>query len=820
MRHAGAAIALSRRAAGGWVVLLLALVAVAQVVTSPVLAQAAGEGQTKVAADATGQIDSIARAAELLERTASAETVDDQTMASARVKLDGLERDLQTVKATVEKRLAEINARIDQIAPASDGATEPPSVTEERRLLEDEKAALTVAGGRIDDMTEAIAATVEQIAERRRAAFTDTLFKRTQIDRSLLQETWDASKSETASLYILLSNWLTFVLRAKPLQFALSTLVAFFMAFAMFLVIRRMFASLLYRNPTITQPSYFSKIVIAFWSAILPSVVFAVFLAVTFWLYDYFAILNLSVRRIAVALFPVLAGIFFVHNLAAAILAPRYPRWRLVGVHPRAAGKLLFLTTAMACIYGADAFLGNLNEILSAPLPLTVSKSLLAALLFGAVTIVIALTRAGVSDDDGTAIGWPRWISVPLLLIGIFIIVTAMAGYIGLARFSAQQIVVTGAILITMYIGILAGRQIGSEGLLAQSRLGRMLQDRLSLQPNTIEQLGIIAGIFFIVLVLLLGVPLILLQWGSQPEDIALWFGRAFSGFQIGAVRISFSGLLLGIVIFAAGVVVTRLFQNWLGTSVLPRSNIDSGVRDSIKTGIGYFGFALAALFAVTSAGLDLSNLAIVAGALSIGIGFGLQNVVSNFVSGLILLVERPIKVGDWVETGNTTGFVKKISVRATEIETFQRQTVIVPNSELINSVVGNWTHKYRGGRVDIGVGVAYGSDIRKVREILLEIAQENTMILKHPEPFVFFKDFGESSLDFELRCHLNDILKFPIVSTDVRFAIVDAFEEHGIEIPFPQRDLHVRSGSVGVTMDGHGNAAGAGTQEKPTLHR
>ncbi|HSM41307.1 MAG TPA: mechanosensitive ion channel domain-containing protein [Afifellaceae bacterium] len=798
------------RAARGWVFACLVLLAVVPAGWHSAGAQGPGGtgSQAGIAQDASGQIESIARAAALVERLSNAETVDDQTLASARVKLDGLARDLQAVNAAVEQRLADINARIDQIAPASEGAADPPSVAEERQVLADEKAALAVVSGRIADADKAIAATVERIAERRRAAFTEALFKRTQIDRSLLQETWSASRSEAASLYVLVSNWLTFVVRTKPLQFALSTIGAFILAFAMFLAIRRMFASLLFRNPAVTQPSYFSKIVIAFWSAILPSLVFAVFLAVTFWLYDYFEILSPSIHRIAAALFPALAGIFFVYNLARAILAPRDPRWRLVGVHSAAAGKLLFLTTAMACIYGADAFLGSLNEIVSAPLPLTVSKSLFAALLFGAVIIVIALTRAGISDEDGTAVGWPRWISAPLLLIGVFIIVTAMAGYIGLARFAAQQIVVTGAILITMYIGILAGRQIGSEGLLAQSRFGRVLQDRLSLQPHTIEQLGIVAGILFIVLVLLLGTPLILLQWGSQPEDIALWFGRAFSGFQIGAVRISFSGLLLGLLIFAIGVVITKLIQKWLGTSVLPRSNIDSGVRDSIKTGVGYFGFALAALFAVTSAGIDLSSLAIVAGALSIGIGFGLQNIVSNFVSGLILLVERPIKVGDWVETGGTAGFVKKISVRATEIETFQRQTMIVPNSELINSVVGNWTHKYRGGRIDIAVGVAYGSDIRKVREILLEIARENTMILKHPEPFVVFTNFGDSSLDFELRFHLSDILKLPIVSTDVRFAIVEAFEEHGIEIPFPQRDLHVRSGSLGVTADGQANTA------------
>ena len=172
----------------------------------------------------------------------------------------------------------------------------------------------------------------------------------------------------------------------------------------------------------------------------------------------------------------------------------------------------------------------------------------------------------------------------------------------------------------------------------------------------------------------------------------------------------------------------------------------------------------------------------------------GLQSIVNNFVSGLILLFERPIKVGDWIVTASGEGTVRKISVRSTEIETFDRSSIIVPNSELISSTVTNWTHKNKLGRITVPLGVAYGSDPEKVKEILLKCANDHPMIVSYPEPFVTWMDFGESSLDFQVRAFLGDISQGLTVRTQLRFAIFQALKEAGVEIPFPQRDVHVKS--------------------------
>ena len=179
------------------------------------------------------------------------------------------------------------------------------------------------------------------------------------------------------------------------------------------------------------------------------------------------------------------------------------------------------------------------------------------------------------------------------------------------------------------------------------------------------------------------------------------------------------------------------------------------------------------------------------------GIGFGLQSVVNNFVSGLILLFERPIKTGDWIVVGDIEGYVKSIRIRSTQIQTFDRADVIVPNSDLISNPVTNWMLKEARGRIRVPVGVAYGSDTEKVRDILLEVASGHDMVIKDgsaPEPQVRFRGFGDSSLDFELRCHIEHIDNRMLVISDLNFAIDKAFREHGIEIPFPQRDIHVRT--------------------------
>jgi small-conductance mechanosensitive channel/uncharacterized protein YndB with AHSA1/START domain len=283
--------------------------------------------------------------------------------------------------------------------------------------------------------------------------------------------------------------------------------------------------------------------------------------------------------------------------------------------------------------------------------------------------------------------------------------------------------------------------------------------------------------------------------WDDSGTTLGQMYIDFVVGWEIGGVSLVPLNMIGGILIFAGIIVVIGWLKRWIDKRWLQHIVFDRGSRDAIITLFGYVGFVIALLVALFMAEVDLSGLAWVSAALALGIGFGMQEIASNFVSGLILLFERPIRAGDFVTVGDIQGFVRSIRIRATEIETLDNQNVLVPNSELISGRVTNWVLRDTYGRLLVNVGVAYGSDVEKVRDILETVAREHPEVITDgsaPAPRALFMGFGDSSLDFELRVRVKHIERRFSIKSDLNFEIDKLFRESGITIPFPQRDLHI----------------------------
>ncbi|MEM8895187.1 MAG: mechanosensitive ion channel domain-containing protein [Bacteroidota bacterium] len=265
--------------------------------------------------------------------------------------------------------------------------------------------------------------------------------------------------------------------------------------------------------------------------------------------------------------------------------------------------------------------------------------------------------------------------------------------------------------------------------------------------------------------------------------------------FTLGESSISLGTIIYFIISFWLLFFLSARARRLLTTRLLTRANIEVGLRETIGSGTRLFIVIIGSIIIIQSAGIDLSALSLLAGALGVGIGFGLQNITDNSISGLIILFEKPIKVGDRIEVGNVNGDVLNISVRATTILTNDNISIIVPNSEFISKQVINWSHNDRNIRFRIPVGVSYNEDPEKIKEILLSVANDNKDVLTKPGPMVLFNGFGDSSLDFELAVWTSKFIDRPrILKSDLYFEIFKRFADADVEIPFPQRDIHIRS--------------------------
>ena len=324
---------------------------------------------------------------------------------------------------------------------------------------------------------------------------------------------------------------------------------------------------------------------------------------------------------------------------------------------------------------------------------------------------------------------------------------------------------------------------------------------RIALSPDEAETVIRYSGILLNALILGVLLCTLLVEWGVFQTFETAAHGIAGLGFTAGATRISVGSVIAALVVVYVTFILSRIVSKFLIDRELKRRRLEKGVIISISALLHYGLLVIGFLFALMVMGFDLTKITIILSALGVGIGFGMQNIANNFVSGLILLIERPVRVGDYIELNGTWSEIKRIGLRSTRVTTFDNADIIVPNSELVTNRVTNWTLGSRVVRATIPVGVAYGSDIASVTDNLLACAAENPKIVKEPAPQVLFLRFGDSTLDFALRVWIRDVDDMLVVKSELHTAVCSRFRDANIEIAFPQLDLHVRSMEGSVTL-------------------
>ncbi|MEI9902354.1 MAG: DUF3772 domain-containing protein [Hyphomicrobium sp.] len=719
-------------------------------------------------------------------------------LAALRAEIEKIESNAKKTAESLNPRLDEVRSQIAKLgaAPGPNDPPEAPDVAAERQRLNGIAAQIDGAIKKAALIELRARQLASRVQHARQGVFTRFLFRQT--DTPLQWKVWVQAANQLPlagrQIGFILSNWWSVAKLNLPGLFAVlgGALAAFVGLYA---VRRRLIRSRLDGagppTPTLAQ-----RAAAAAWVAptlALPGLAAVVVLYIGL---DELGLLYWQVERFAhAAVFPLVVMIAIM-GLARALLQPNRPRWRVFDLDDSSARVVCVAVQGIAAVYAVDYLVQRLVSILSLPLSASIVTAFIASVLIAGLLMVIARTplKSPATAPGAIVSRWsPYWLKILIVGLAVLLVATSLLGYVALGRFIVTQLLTTGAGILVVAVLYVAIHAIVPEPSERPTGMNAIIEQSFSLDDFGRTQLVRVQHGLLTILLFAVALPLIMLSWGLSVTDITSWVRAVVFGFEIGGVRVSPARILAAVVLFVGLLAVTRFVQRWLAAGALAQGRMEAGLANSIYTGSGYIGFAVATLAAISYAGFDITSLAIVAGALSVGIGFGLQSIVNNFVSGLILLVERPIKVGDRVTVDGQEGFVRRISVRSTEVETFDRASLIVPNSEFITKTVTNWTHRNALGRAVVKVTASNHSDPEQVIAILLKAAGDCPLVQKHPPPWAGLDEFGTDGLDFVLIGVVGDVNKVGDARSDLRVRIFKAFHAAGVEFPTQQRDIHVR---------------------------
>lgn len=725
--------------------------------------------------------------------------VSDAALAQAREDLDPIRETLRERIEALRRGFGEIEADLKQLGPepAANKPAEDPALASTRAQLNRRATEADAAIKQASLLASRAESLAEQIASRRREIFTRQLLARSSsvFDPSFWIRVGESSPRGARSIVILTQSWWNHAVEVAGSGKMIAAFVTLAALAAGIFLYARWWRS--WRSAGEAPQTRFAKILgaliaLARIALTVPGAVLAVILVL-----EAFGLMPAHIGEIANGLVIAVAVASFGRGVSIALFAPDEPARRLFQLDDEKARLIARHLNGANRVLGAAIFLSTFQKATSAPIHATVALNMLsaAAILVLLVNLLLRARRRGLEMADGEAYRG-QWLRGAGWLLAAAIMASFAIGYVGLAAFLAGRTLIVFNILGALYLLLVFIDVFLTDELSAQSPRGRIVAAFIGLKPANLEMIAtLLSAVLRILLIFVVVLPL-LGRWGIFSADYLGIVRDVAFGIRIGEITISITAVVSAFAALLVGVLLTRLAQGWLQKRFLPRTSIEQGLQHSVATIFGYVGIIAALALALAVLGIDLQKITLVAGALSIGIGFGLQSIVSNFVSGLILLTERPIRVGDWIVVKGEEGYVRRIRVRATEVETFERASVIIPNSELISGVVKNWTHANTLGRISVKVGVGYESDVQLVRDVLLDAARSHSGVLNNPPPLALFTGFGDNALDFELRCVVSRVQESVVIRSDLCFAILEKFRAAGIVIPYPQRELSWREGA------------------------
>ncbi len=737
-----------------------------------------------------------------IENELSLPTLSSDQLTDFRRQLDDLRTSAVGQSTSLAGPFAEVDQQLKSIGAApSDGSAESQEIVARRADLEKSLARIKAAQTQLDLITVETDQQIARVTQLQRDQFLSRLFERAGsiLSPSMWYDGLVASGVFFTRLGQLLANWWDEASRTGDLIVLVIMPVLLGGLFLLYRTVRRWFmrrygSTLFIRRP----PDDTDRLWRIVRGVVSVAVIGTALIATIFLSFRLAGIFTPRFEQLLSALIDLLFFPAVYSALAYRLAAPSNPAYRVINLDDKAAGRFALLASTAAFLSQAKNFFTEISNVLYLPhaFPVTQGASISIALIAVIAAILVATrNQEGMSSAAHGGAFYFVWAKhfVPLiwLLLAISLIALCL-GYSALAGFITEQTVDTAFLIVGLLLIHHLSDALVVSGLDGGSSFGQFLRRLTGLGDRGVSRLSTLFRTFIDLALVFVGLPLLFLSWTVTWVSFSSLIDRAFDTFKIGDISFSLSSIALIVAVLAMGFLITKLVTQWLNARVLSQTQIDKGVRDSIVKGANYAGYVAAIGFALSAAGLDFSNLAIIAGALGVGIGFGLQSIVNNFLSGLILLAERPVRAGDWVDVKGSEGLIKQINVRSTEIETFDSCTIIVPNSLLITEPVKNWTHHDTIGRFVVTIVAGVSADPMKVRDIILKAAKDHALVLYHPEPAVVLRDFGKEGFIFDLKAFVGDILSGAAVASDIRLAVLAAFRENGIALPTVARDVPV----------------------------